>query len=171
MCGDVPGSWFGCVGWRLSAWCPCGRLTLLSVVTRTVAAAMAHSPALHSPHIMRPKHEAAGAGFAPVAASSPPDSHAPSHVATPPRPVSTHTPGMPPSAASPMANNSGDHALLVQGNKFYHSPVNMASHLVLLIRHSLQNFGLTIALLLGSEQIWKKRYILSNYIMITPKIV
>ena len=92
---------------------------------------MTHSPVIHSPHLLRPKSEGgASSSFTPVSSGGlgSPAEGGPQHVGTPPRPMSTHTPGgMPPSApgagppsqrqsASPASslnngNNSG--ALLV----------------------------------------------------------
>ena len=86
---------------------------------------MTHSPAMHSPHLqLRTKTEAAAnpSSFTPVSASSqPPPEGSRGHVPTPPRPMSTHTPGMqsqgpgggaqPPTNNSPLSNSSGSTSL------------------------------------------------------------
>lgn len=98
---------------------------------------MQHSPAMHSPHIMRPanhttsnQHQAAGSSsgsgdggssFTPVSSGvgvPTPDSvqqHPPS-VPTPERPMSTHTPSMPssvPPSHSPLTNGGGKSAIII----------------------------------------------------------
>ena len=95
---------------------------------------MTHSPAMHSPHLMRPpKTESVGSSsFTPVSSGNqqqpPPgggggvvqDGGAPL-VPTPPRPVSSHTPGVassphhttactPPDSPSPLSSTPGTHA-------------------------------------------------------------
>ena len=75
-----------------------------------------HSPAMHSPHIMHAKAENSSS-FTPVTSGTMATNAGPmgvppqSHVPTPPRPMSTHTPnlqGHPPQSASPLDRNQGN---------------------------------------------------------------
>lgn len=81
----------------------CDFETVCSIIYH-FAAGLNHSPVMHSPHIIhanKPKVDANQArGFTPVTSTANMSQHASqhtrAHVPTPPRPMSTHTPGMQP---------------------------------------------------------------------------
>ena len=80
---------------------------------------MSHAPSMHSPHMVIPIKPKQEPGFAPVSPSGSLGGHSRSLAPTPPRPMSTHTPGM--MSAGP--SNSQQHTPPAQMVMGQHGPM------------------------------------------------